>query len=55
MHHVHLDNKEVTYYANQSLGERCFVHLMELHLPKKVREEDLFHGKPANTLNETKT
>ena len=31
VHQVHLDNKIVTHYADESLGDRCFVSLFELY------------------------
>ena len=53
MYHVHVNNKEVIYYAKPSLGERCFVHLMELYLsklPAAATEKDFFYCKPAKIL-----
>ncbi len=53
MHHVHLNNKKGIYYAKPSLGERCFVHLMELYLsklPAAATEKDFFYCKPAKIL-----
>ena len=52
IHHVHLDNKVVIHYASSSLGNRCFVYLMELYiskLPPKAVEKDLFYCKPAKS------
>lgn len=49
-HQVHLDNKEVVHYANASLGDRCFVSMVEMYLsklPQKAIEKDLFYCKPA--------
>ena len=49
-HQVHLDNKEVVHYANASLGNRCFVYMVELYMSKlseKVIKKDLFYCKPA--------
>ena len=41
VHQVHLDNKIITHYADESLGDRCFVSLFELYrskLPDAARE-----------------
>ena len=48
-HQVHLNNKIVHHYADNSLGDRCFVHLFELYvskLPAAAKERDLFYCKP---------
>ena len=35
IHQVHLDNMSfITHYADSTLGERCFVYLMELYVSK---------------------
>ena len=48
-HQLNLDNKEVTHYANESLGPRCYVSLIKLYLsklPKEAFEADTFYLKP---------
>ena len=55
LHQVHLDNKIVTHYADESLGERCFVKLFEqyiLKIPDAAKEKDLFYCKPKKTPSE---
>ena len=49
VHQLHLENKSVTHYTNENLGERCFVHLYELHtskLPQDAISKDLSYCKP---------
>ena len=44
-HQVYLDNKIVSHYANPSLGERCFVYIIELYMSKlssKAVQRDFF-------------
>ena len=53
MHQVHLQNKVVKHHANNSLGNQCFVYLMELYISKldeRSVEKDLFYCKPAKTV-----
>lgn len=53
LHHVHLTNKAVQHYANSSLGDRCFVYLVDLYmskLPVKAFEKDIFYCKPAKNI-----
>ena len=48
IHHLHL-HKVVTHFADSTLGERCFVYLMELYVSKLsdvAKEKDLFYFKP---------
>ena len=56
VHQVHLDNKIVTHYADESLGDRCFVSLFELYrskLPDAARERDIFYCKPKTRFFES--
>ena len=56
-HQVHLANKQVVHYANSSLGERCFVYLVQLYmskLPLKAIEKDQFYCKPATCIADGK-
>ncbi len=46
MHQVHLQNKVVIHYANASLEEKCFVHILETYmskLPATAVKKDLFY------------
>lgn len=56
-HQVHLANKQVVHYANSSLGERCFIYLVQLYmskLPLKAIEKDQFYCKPATCIADGK-
>ena len=49
MHQVHITNKVVSHYANSSLGERCFVYLLDLYISKlspQAVERNVFYCKP---------
>ena len=48
VHQLHLQNKIVPHYENPSLGEKCFVRLMELYVSKLsavAKEKDIFYCK----------
>ena len=50
-----MDNKDkvVVHYANSSLGERCFMYLLDLYISKlspKAVEKDLFFCKPVKSI-----
>ena len=59
VHQVHLDNKIVTHYADESLGDRCIVSLFELYRSKVKtsrcckRERDIFYCKPKTRFEES--
>ena len=56
-HQLNLDNKEVTHYANRSLGPRCYVSLLQLYfskLPKEAFKADVFYCKPRRIKGQIK-